>query len=259
MEKKKLSRIEIKERLYRRRYLVPNAVTVGSLFCGFLAIIYASSERWEKAAFAILLAILLDGLDGRVARRLNATSPFGLEFDSLSDLVSFGIAPAFLMYEWSFRQLADEFGVFVCFLYALCAASRLARFNITTTNLSSFEGLPSPAAASIVAAVVYFMSSNQPDFAAVIMSAALMAVIAYLMVCTIPYPSIKKMKVTNIRLTARLVIGVMMGLVWWRPKVGLLVLAAGYALSGPVLEALKERRKRKLTKDPSNLKLTAVK
>ena len=258
MEEKRLSKIEIKERLYRRRYLVPNAVTVGSLFCGFLAIIYASSERWEKAAFAILLSILLDGMDGRVARRLNATSQFGLEFDSLSDLVSFGIAPAFLMYEWCFRQLADEFGVFVCFVYALCAASRLARFNISAVNLVGFEGLPSPAAAGMVAAAVYFISGNQPNYAAVAMGAALMLLMGYLMVCKIGYPSIKKMKITNIGLTARVVIGMMIALVWWRPKIGLLVLAAGYSLSGPVIEALRQRGRIPPRADDSQVSKLAV-
>jgi len=242
MEGGKVTRIEIKERLYRRRYLVPNAVTVGGLFCGFLSIIYSSSERWEKAGFAVLLAILLDGLDGRVARRLNATSHFGLEFDSLSDLVSFGIAPAFLMYEWCFRHLADEFGVFICFVYVLCAASRLARFNVSSENLVGFEGLPSPAAAGLVVAVVYGISGNQPDYAAVTMGAALLLLTAYLMVCRIPYPSIKKIKITNIHFAARVLVGILIALVWWRPKIGLLVLATGYLLSGLVLEVLRRRR-----------------
>ena len=88
---------ELRERLYRRRYIVPNAVTFGNLFCGFLTIIYATSGRYEKAVAAIAIAFLLDGLDGRVARQLNATSKFGVEFDSFADLVSFGVAPAILM------------------------------------------------------------------------------------------------------------------------------------------------------------------
>ena len=149
----KLTRLELKQRIYRRRYLVPNAVTLANLFCGFLAIIYASSFRFEKAVIAIVLAILLDGLDGRVARRLNATSKFGLEFDSFSDLVSFGVAPAMLIYHWAFQQQADEWGVFVTFVYAICAASRLARFNIAPENLKGFTGLPTPGAAAVVAAL----------------------------------------------------------------------------------------------------------
>jgi CDP-diacylglycerol---serine O-phosphatidyltransferase len=237
-----LTRREIKERLYRRRYLVPNAVTVGSMFCGFLTIIYASSQRWEKACVAIFLAILLDGLDGRVARRLNATSRFGLEFDSLSDLVSFGIAPAALIYEWCFRVEADEFGVFVCFVYALCAASRLARFNISAENLSGFQGLPSPAAAGMVVAVVNFMPSLEPSFAAIALCSVIMLTLAYLMVCQIEYLSIKKVKVTTMRLTARIALGALMALVWYRPRTGFLVLAAAYCLSGPVVQAFNRRR-----------------
>ena len=126
------SREELKELVYRRRYIVPNLVTVGNMFCGFLAIMYGSSGRYKQAVFCIFLAIILDGLDGRVARRLNATSKFGVEFDSFSDLISFGIAPAVMLYHWAFHPVADEFGVFVAFIYVLCAVSRLARFNISS-------------------------------------------------------------------------------------------------------------------------------
>src|SRR4051812_49244437 len=115
MTRVKLTPVDFKHRLYRRRYLLPNAVTVGNMFCGFLAMVYANAGHFEKAFAAVFFAILLDGLDGRVARRFNATSKFGVEFDSFSDLVSFGIAPAIMMYCWCFRAHADEFGVVVCF------------------------------------------------------------------------------------------------------------------------------------------------
>ena len=151
-----MARETLKERWYRRRFLVPNAVTLANMFCGFLAIVYASNGRYEKAALAIGIAILLDGLDGRVARKLNATSPFGVEFDSFSDLISFGLAPAILIYFWAFASGANEFGVIVTFPYCVAAATRLARFNISPPNLKSFVGLPTPGAAALAAAVVNF-------------------------------------------------------------------------------------------------------
>ena len=157
MEEKKILRVAFKNQLYQKRFLLPNAVTLGNMFCGFIACIYAEAGRFEKAAIAVGFAILLDGLDGRVARKFNATSKFGLEFDSFSDLVSFGVAPAIIMYHWCFKPLADEFGVFFTFVYALCAASRLARFNISQQNLANFTGLPTPGAAGMVAATVNLM------------------------------------------------------------------------------------------------------
>ena len=110
-------RARIKEIAYRRRYLVPNLVTLGNMFCGYLAIMYATSHRLSESVLTLTIAILLDGLDGRVARKLNATSPFGMEFDSFSDLVSFGVAPAILVYHWAFSSTADEFGVFITFIF----------------------------------------------------------------------------------------------------------------------------------------------
>ena len=187
MTKTKITKLELKERLYRQRYILPNAVTIGNMFCGFLTIIYASSGRFSKAAIAIFIAILLDGLDGRVARRFNATSRFGLEFDSFSDLVSFGVAPAILMYHWCFQIKADEFGVFIGFVYIICAASRLARFNISEENLSSFQGLPSPAAAAMIGSIVFSFPIVEPGAVIISAGSILMLFIAYLMVSNIEF------------------------------------------------------------------------
>lgn len=233
MRAPRLTRIEFKERLYRRRYLVPNAVTLANLFCGFLTIIYASSGRFEKAALAIGLAILLDGLDGRVARKLNATSKFGVEFDSFSDLVSFGLAPAMLIYHWCFRAQADEFGVFICFVYAICAASRLARFNITDTNLDAFTGLPTPGAAGAVAAIVNFAPHVEPTIWLVAFGASLMPVLSYLMVSQIEYKSVKKARVTGTRMATLIGLAAIIGLIWYKNQVGFMLLAFGYCISGP--------------------------
>ena len=120
----------VKGRLQGKVFLIPSFITAVAIFCGFYALIGAIKGRFDHACLAIGLALLLDALDGRVARRLNATSEFGREIDSLSDIVSFGIAPAILIYQWAFNSLADDFGLLVSFLFVACGASRLARFNV---------------------------------------------------------------------------------------------------------------------------------
>lgn len=226
-------REELRERLHRRRYLIPNAVTLGNMFCGFLALMYSATHRYDKAALAIGIAILLDGLDGRVARRLNATSRFGLEFDSFSDLISFGVAPAILLYHWCFYPVADEFGVAATFLYALCAASRLARFNISAENLKSFVGLPTPGAAGFVAALVNFAPVVDQGFMLNLFGTLVMVFLAYLMVSKIEFFSIKTLKIKGMRLPVRILLGALIALIWYNSRIGFLALASAYVLSGP--------------------------
>lgn len=233
MTDRKITRQELREILYRRRYAVPNAVTIGNMFCGFLAIMYASSGRLEKAVIAVLIAILLDGLDGRVARRLNATSKFGIEFDSFSDVVSFGLAPAVMMYHWAFHARADEFGIAITFFYALCAASRLARFNISAENLKSFTGLPTPGAAVFVVSVINTAPFEQASMLMTALGTAVMLSMGYLMVSTIEFFSIKQFKLAGVKLKGRLIIGSLIALIWYSPPIGLLTLALLYVASGP--------------------------
>lgn len=228
-----INREEIKERLYRQRFLVPNAVTLGSMFCGFLTTIYASTGRFEKACIAIALALLLDGLDGRVARKLNATSRFGVEFDSLSDLISFGVAPATLMYYWCFQRVADEFGVFVTFIYVICAASRLARFNIADSNLKAFTGLPTPGAAALVAALVNFSPVLHDSISLVCFGAFVALSLAYLMVSHIEFFSVKMITVRGMNPKIRIAVGGLIALTWYNSGFAFLVLSAAYVLSGP--------------------------
>lgn len=231
---KPISRAELRERLYRQRFLVPNAVTLGSMFCGFLTTIYAATGRFEKACIAIALAILLDGLDGRVARKLNATSRFGVEFDSLSDLISFGVAPASLMYYWCFQRVADEFGVFVTFIYVICAASRLARFNISDANLKAFTGLPTPGAAALVAALVNFSPVPHDSMVMVCFGALIAISLAYLMVSHIEFFSIKMITVRGMNSKLRIAVGGLIALTWYNSGVAFLLLSAAYVLSGPI-------------------------
>jgi CDP-diacylglycerol--serine O-phosphatidyltransferase len=143
-------------------YLLPNAFTTGALFCGFYAIVMAMNQRFEHAAWAIFIALVLDGLDGRIARLTNTQSEFGAQYDSLSDMVSFGAAPALVIYEWSLRGMG-KLGWIAAFVYCAGAALRLARFNtnIEVVDKRFFQGLPSPAAAALV--VGFVMMMTDPD------------------------------------------------------------------------------------------------
>jgi len=137
-------------------YLLPNAFTTGNLFAGFFAIVQAMNGRFEIAAVAIFIAMALDGLDGRVARMTNTQSAFGEQYDSMSDMVSFGAAPALVVYEWSLRGMG-KLGWLAAFIYVAGAAVRLARFNtnIGVVDKRFFQGLPSPAAAALVTGLVW--------------------------------------------------------------------------------------------------------
>jgi len=140
-------------------YLLPNLFTTGALFAGFFAIVQAMNGRFELAAVAIFIAMVLDGLDGRVARMTHTQSAFGAEYDSLSDMVSFGVAPALVIYEFALQGMG-KFGWIAAFVYCSGAALRLARFNTqidTVTDKRFFQGLPSPAAAALVAGFVWVM------------------------------------------------------------------------------------------------------
>jgi CDP-diacylglycerol---serine O-phosphatidyltransferase len=139
-------------------YLLPNLFTSAALFAGFYAIVQAMNSHFEQSAIAIFIAMVMDGLDGRVARMTNTTSAFGAEYDSLSDMVSFGVAPALIMYEWALQPMR-KLGWIAAFIYCACAALRLARFNTKLDDPFQdkryFQGLPSPAAAALLAGFVW--------------------------------------------------------------------------------------------------------
>lgn len=143
-------------------YLLPNLLTTGGLFAGFFAIVASTNQRFEAAAVAIFIAMIFDGLDGRVARLTNTQSEFGAQYDSMSDLIAFGMAPALVAYNWGLAELG-KFGWLAAFIYVACAALRLARFNanLGVTDGRYFQGLASPAAAGIVAGMVWTGSNYQ--------------------------------------------------------------------------------------------------
>ncbi|MDX3907220.1 MAG: CDP-diacylglycerol--serine O-phosphatidyltransferase [Pigmentiphaga sp.] len=150
------------EHRHRGIYLLPNAFTTAALFAGFYAIVQAMNNRFEAAAIAIFVAMVLDGMDGRVARLTNTQSAFGEQYDSLSDMTSFGVAPALVMYEWILTGLG-RWGWLAAFIYVAGAALRLARFNtnIGVVDKRFFQGLPSPAAAALVAGFVWLAVDNK--------------------------------------------------------------------------------------------------
>jgi len=150
------SPVSVQPRRPRGIYLLPNAFTTGNLFAGFFAIVQAMNNRFEVAAIAIFIAMVLDGLDGRVARMTNTQSAFGEQYDSMSDMVSFGLAPALVVYEWSLRGMG-KLGWLAAFVYVAGAALRLARFNtnIGVVDKRFFQGMPSPAAAALVTGLVW--------------------------------------------------------------------------------------------------------
>ncbi len=238
-DKKKL--LKLKQGISDKRFLVPNLVTVGNLFCGFLAILYSTSDRFDKAVLAIIFAILLDGLDGRVARKLNASTKFGVEFDSFSDLVSFGIAPAVLIYNWAFKVPADEFGVFITFLYVLSAAVRLARFNIADKSATEFEGLPSPGAAAAVVSIVYCGAQAEPTQSLVVFSAIFLFFVSIMMVSQVKYLSIKHINIHNFPKWGLIAMSMIIPLSWYKFKIAFLIISVGFLLSGPLLYLLQKK------------------
>lgn len=225
----------------RRRaamHLIPNLFTTGNLFCGVFAILSVFNGNYLEAAIAILVAMIFDVLDGKSARLTNSTSQFGLEYDSLSDVVSFGVAPGLLIYSWALSG-QGTFGVAVMFAYVAMGAVRLARFNSTVTQSDGkyFTGLAIPAAAGVVASLVVFdhnllkMAGDVRPIVVLLMT----LVLSFLMVSTIKYRSFKELKFKGHRQVTYLVWGIltlMMVAAW--PAVMLFIIFAGYALMGPV-------------------------
>ena len=177
-------------------YILPNLFTLAALFGGFYAIVMAMNGRFDLAAIGIFCAMVLDGLDGRVARMTNTQSAFGEQMDSLSDMVSFGAAPALVAYEWALKDL-NRWGWVAAFVYCACAALRLARFNVNTAVVDKryFQGLPSPSAAALVAGFIWIMTDYGVEGARVAWPMFALALYAGLtMVSNVPFYSFKDLR-----------------------------------------------------------------
>lgn len=241
----------------RRRsiYLLPNLLTTAALFAGFYAIVQAMNSKFEFAAVAIFIAMVLDGLDGRVARLTRTQSEFGAEYDSLSDMVSFGVAPSLLMYEWAFKDLG-KLGWFAAFIYCAGTALRLARFNanIEIVDKRFFQGLPSPAAAAVIAGFVWVMLDNHFSGQDARWYAVSLTVFAGVsMVSNLRYYSFKNI---NMRKSVPFIVIILVALFFilissYPPGV-LFLLFLIYALSGYVLWLLGFRKKTINNPDPIN-------
>ena len=228
---------DLRERRGLRRgiYLLPNLVTTGALFCGFYAIIAALSGELELACTAIVIAGFLDALDGRIARLTNTATEFGVQYDSMSDLVAFGVAPAILLYSWCLNELG-KIGWIVAFFYVCCTALRLARFN-TAPDTKVFFGLPSPMAAGTLATLVWTWVDNlQPinGFTFSFVLAIFAGFAALLMVSNVRYYNPKNIKGQVPFRYMFLVILMFVSILIYPPGM-LLVIGTVYALSGPVM------------------------
>ena len=238
----------------RSIYLLPNLFTTAALFSGFFAIIAASQGRFEAACIAIFVAAVLDGVDGRVARMTNTQSEFGVQYDSLSDLISFGMAPALVMYHWALVGMKldgptlGKIGWLAAFIYATAAALRLARFNtmIGTADKRFFQGLPSPSAAAIVAAGIWIGADQGISGADVNWLAAFLTTLAgLLMVSNFRYRSFKDLDLRNrVPFVAAVIIMLGFALVYLHPPVILFLGFLTYALSGPLLALIRLQQKR---------------
>jgi CDP-diacylglycerol--serine O-phosphatidyltransferase len=236
-------------------YLLPNLLTTGGLFAGFYAILAAASGNFENACIAVFIAALFDGLDGRVARLTGTTSEFGVQYDSLADLVSFGMAPSLVMYHWAlvgFRAdgpVLAKLGWAVAFLYAACAALRLARFNtqVGSTDKRWFIGLASPAAAGLMMSFVWAMNSFGFSGQGLRWLALVVTATAgLLMVSQIRYFSFKGFpKGERVPFFVMLLIVLAFAALFIAQAKGLLAIALVYTLSGPVYWAWSRARRKR--------------
>ncbi len=216
-------------------YLLPNMFTTGALFGGFFAILAAFNGNFAQAAMAIFAAQILDGFDGRVARMTNTQSRFGTEYDSLSDMVSFGLAPAVVLYSWALEPLG-KFGIGAAFVFVACAAIRLARFNTQSGETDSryFIGLASPPAATLMASGVWWGSELELSTEISVFAAIVTAVVGLLMISNIRYQSFKGLDANRrVPFVAMIITVFVFILVMVDPPRVLFTMAFIYALSGP--------------------------
>jgi CDP-diacylglycerol---serine O-phosphatidyltransferase len=235
-------------------YWLPNLLTTAAMFAGFYAIVAAIDLRFEYAGIAVFIAGVFDMFDGRVARWTNTASAFGKEYDSLSDMVSFGVAPAIVTYQWGVARIAEygplwrRVGWLVCFFYAAAAALRLARFNSrsATQDKQYFEGLPSPAAAAIVAALIW-LASDQTNVGlpGLVLAFVVTASAGALMISRFAFNSFKQVKAGGrVRFTYIVLIPLAFILIFLHPAITLLLIFGLYALSAPSIWIYRKLRRR---------------
>ena len=234
---RKVTSLESPERPRKGIYILPNLFTTAGLFAAFYAIIQSTVGSFENAAIAILIAAILDSLDGRVARMTNTVSDFGKQYDSLVDLVAFGLTPALVLFEWTLKD-AGKIGWLTAFFFVAATALRLARFNTQDSSSSRyFQGLPCPAAAVLVATTIWTLSSYQFTGTAVTAAClAMMAALSLAMVSSLPYRSFKDLDLKHrVPFMALLVLVFVFVLVSFDPPWVLFLTSIAYVLWGPVI------------------------
>jgi CDP-diacylglycerol--serine O-phosphatidyltransferase len=236
-----------RNRFRRGVYLLPSLLTMGNMFCGYACVVYAMRGEYATAAPFIGFAFIVDGLDGRIARLTGTTSEFGVEFDSLADIISFGIAPAILSFAWGLQSLG-RLGWAAGFMFVAAAAMRLARFNIQSSGGGDkryFVGMPSPAAAGVIAATVFVYPDGLYDYRAALPALAMVLVPAALMVSTIRFRSFKDID-SKARRPYTVLIFVAAGIVAiaTHPQWTLLAIAYSYLVSGFIGLAITRFRRR---------------
>jgi CDP-diacylglycerol--serine O-phosphatidyltransferase len=238
-------------KMRRGIYILPNLLTTGNLLCGFWSIISVFQERFYLAAVAILLAAVFDVFDGKVAKLSGATSKFGMQYDSLADLVSFGMAPALLAFSWALRPYG-KFGWLAAFLFVACGAIRLARFNVLASSGETkyFKGLPIPVAAAMIAfTILLYFQFIETGWVKDIVILVMIYILAFLMVSNIRYFSFKELDLAK-RKPFSIFIFVVLSLIVivMEPVVVLFAFVLFYVFSGPVNMVLAWRKKRALRK-----------
>ena len=225
-------------------HILPSLFTTGNVFCGFYAFVAVLNEQFYFAAWAIVAGMIFDGLDGRIARLTKTTSAFGEQYDSLADIITFGMAPAFLAYSWVLKPFG-RLGWMAAFLFLLCATLRLARFNVTKPEIRSehFVGLPSPASAVVIASIVIAFE----DLFATRMNPFIMVMVVYalafLMVSNIKYPAFKQFDFKKRVVFSRFLFVILFIYVLATiPRVALFILGITYAIIGPIGLLIKNKK-----------------
>ena len=250
-----MNEAEDRESRPRGVYWLPNLLTSAAMFSGFYAMVAAIEYQFEKAAIAVFVAMVFDGLDGRVARWTHTESAFGKEYDSLSDMVSFGLAPAIVTYQWGVARITEygplwrRFGWLACFFYAAAAGLRLARFNSRSAvqDKNYFEGLPSPSAAAIVAAFIWLVSQVETSVGLpeLVVAFLVTAIAGALMVSKFSFNSFKKVDAgARVKFAYIILVPVAFAIIATHPPVALLALFGTYAMSGPALWLYRRMRRR---------------
>jgi CDP-diacylglycerol--serine O-phosphatidyltransferase len=259
-ERRQRRRIRDNARIHRSLSIIPSLFTVGNIFCGYYSIVLTLRGNWDQAAVLIGIGYILDGLDGRIARLTQTSSDFGIQLDSLADIVTFGVAPAVLAFNWGFGasegldgivfKHVRQLGVGASFAFVVCGALRLARFNVQakkpvdTLAKRYFVGLPIPAAAGVIAAIVHFFKTPTLMIGSALLWGLLILLLAFLMISTVRYSSFKEFDVRKGKPSFALFFTAMLiwGVLYYSEEV-LLALATMYLISGLIGKLLQTIRR----------------